>query len=228
MLLDPDNCTIDKIDKLATQFSSAAPDLLLVGGSLVSSDVDVFIKKLKSVTTIPIVLFPGSATQFSPSADGLLLLSLISGRNPDFLIGQHVISAPAIAKSNVEVIPTGYMLIDGGAVTSVQYISGTMPIPSSKDDIAMATAQAGQLLGLKVIYLEAGSGATRSVPTEMISAVRNVINIPLIVGGGIRSASEAKAACKAGADIIVIGNALEKDASLLPELCEAVHSCDNL
>lgn len=103
-----------------------------------------------------------------------------------------------------------------------------MPIPSSKDDIAMATAQAGQLLGLKVIYLEAGSGATRSVPTEMISAVRNVINIPLIVGGGIRSASEAKAACKAGADIIVIGNALEKDASLLPELCEAVHSCDNL
>ena len=229
MLIDPDSFSLDSMERLGRLLAAAPPDILLVGGSLVSTSVDDFVLLLKTITTLPIVLFPGNAVQFAPSADGLLLLSLISGRNPEFLIGQQVVAAPAIAASSVEVIPTGYMLIDGGAVTSVQYMSCTQPIPASGEtedttisDIAVATAQAGQLLGLGAIYLEAGSGARHHVPFEMISAVAGAIDIPLIVGGGIRDAETAARICQAGADMIVVGSALEKDPSMLVELREAV------
>ena len=222
MLIDPDSFSLDSMERLGRLLAAAPPDILLVGGSLVSTSVDDFVLLLKTITTLPIVLFPGNAVQFAPSADGLLLLSLISGRNPEFLIGQQVVAAPAIAASSVEVIPTGYMLIDGGAVTSVQYMSCTQPIPAVKSDIAVATAQAGQLLGLGAIYLEAGSGARHHVPFEMISAVSGAIDIPLIVGGGIRDAETAARICQAGADMIVVGSALEKDPSMLVELREAV------
>lgn len=222
MLIDPDSFSLDSMERLGRLLAVAPPDILLVGGSLVSTSVEDFVLSLKTITQLPIVLFPGNAVQFAPSADGLLLLSLISGRNPEFLIGQQVVAAPAIAASSVEVIPTGYMLIDGGAVTSVQYMSCTQPIPATKSDIAVATAQAGQLLGLGAIYLEAGSGARHHVPFEMISAVAGAIDIPLIVGGGIRDAETAARICQAGADMIVVGSALEKDPSMLVELREAV------
>ena len=222
MLIDPDSFSLDSMERLGRLLAVAPPDILLVGGSLVSTSVEDFVLSLKTITQLPIVLFPGNAVQFAPSADGLLLLSLISGRNPEFLIGQQVVAAPAIAVSSVEVIPTGYMLIDGGAVTSVQYMSCTQPIPAAKSDIAVATAQAGQLLGLGAIYLEAGSGARHHVPFEMISAVAGAIDIPLIVGGGIRAAETAARICQAGADMIVVGRALEKDPSMLVELREAV------
>jgi len=169
---------------------------------------------LKSKTSLPVVLFPGSAMQFAPNADGILFLSLISGRNPDFLIGQHVAVAPTVKQSGVEVIPTGYILIDGGSPTSVQYMSQTMPIPNTKPEIAVATAIAGELLGLKAIYLEAGSGAMVPVPAVLIQAVRKAITIPIIVGGGIRTREQYQSALDAGANLVVVGNGLEANPQL--------------
>jgi len=209
ILLDPDKESQVDFDAIVANGQRAGASMFLVGGSLVSKPLDSFVSNLKGKTSLPVVLFPGSAMQFTPVADCILFLSLISGRNPDFLIGHHVTVAPMVKQSGVEVIPTGYILIDGGAATSVQYMSQTMPIPASKPDIAVATAIAGELLGLKAIYLEAGSGAKNEVPAKVIEAVRKAISVPLIVGGGIRSKQQFTDALSAGANLVVVGNGLE-------------------
>jgi phosphoglycerol geranylgeranyltransferase len=221
-LLDPDNYQGNKLLKAIDLIGETNPDMVLVGGSIVHGNTSLLVDALKSSISQPVVLYPGSLLQLAPNADGILFISLISGRNPELLIGNHVVAAPIIKQTNMEVIPTGYMLIDGGNVTSVQYMSNTMPIPSDKTDIAVATALAGQYLGMKMIYLDGGSGALRPVPAQMIAHVKSQLTIPLMVGGGINTAEKAETACNAGADILVIGNAVEKDATLLAEMKMAV------
>jgi len=169
-------------------------------------------------------LFPGNASQFSVHADALLYLSLLSGRNAEFLVGQHLTSAIAIKNSNIEVVPTGYLLIDGGKPSSVEYISNTRPIPRDKNEIALSTAVAGELLGMRLIYLEAGSGAEIPVPVEMIECVSAGLSLPLIVGGGIKTTEQLSAAFDAGADIVVVGNVFEKDPSRIAEFVQCVQS----
>ncbi|HVG13050.1 MAG TPA: geranylgeranylglyceryl/heptaprenylglyceryl phosphate synthase [Flavisolibacter sp.] len=225
ILIDPDNVSQSSIAKVVERALAAKADYFFVGGSLVVSDnLDNCILQIKSLCNIPVLLFPGSPSQISRHADALLYLSLISGRNPELLIGQHVISAPFVKKSGLEIISTGYMVIDGGAPTTVSYISNATPIPADKADIAFCTAMAGEMLGSKLIYMDAGSGARVPITESMISAVSKNIEIPLIVGGGIRDAEKAYRNCKAGADLIVIGNAIEKDPSLIHEIAAAIHS----
>ncbi len=225
VLIDPDKVDNEKIDQLLTLAADAKVDYFFVGGSLViSSHLDECIQQIKAFSNIPVLLFPGSPSQVSKYADALLYLSLISGRNPELLIGQHVISAPFVKKSGLEILPTGYMVVDGGAPTTVSYISNATPIPADKNEIAMCTAMAGEMLGMKLIYMDAGSGAKRAVTETMIEKVSRHIEIPLIVGGGITEPEKAYRNCKAGADVIVVGNAIEKDVSLIKEISNAVHS----
>lgn len=225
VLIDPDKVDNEKIDQLLSLAVDAKVDYFLVGGSLViSSHLDECIRQIRSCANIPVLLFPGSPSQVSKYADALLYLSLISGRNPELLIGQHVISAPFVKNSGLEIIPTGYMVIDGGAPTTVSYISNATPIPADKNDIAMCTAMAGEMLGMKLIYMDAGSGAKRPITETMIEKVACNIGIPLIIGGGITEPEKAYRNCKVGADVIVVGNAIEKDASLIAEISHAVHS----
>jgi phosphoglycerol geranylgeranyltransferase len=225
VLIDPDKVNAPVIDELVERSLAAKVDYFLVGGSLVISDnLDACIQQIKTSCDIPVLLFPGSPSQVSKYADALLYLSLISGRNPELLIGQHVISAPFVRASGLEIIPTGYMVIDGGEPTTVSYISNASPIPSDKDDIALCTAMAGEMLGKRLIYMDAGSGAKRPITETMIERVAAHIEVPLIIGGGIISAEKAYRNCKAGADIIVVGNAIEKEPSLISEMAAAVHS----
>ncbi len=225
VLVDPDNVSDASLNNLVELAEQAGVDYFFIGGSLVVSDnMDNCILTIRRRSKIPILLFPGSPSQVTPHADALLYLSLISGRNPELLIGQHVVSAPFVKKSGLEIISTGYMVIDGGAPTTVSYISNATPIPSDKNDIAMCTAMAAEMLGMKTIYMDAGSGAKKPITEEMITAVSQNISIPLIVGGGIRDAEKAYRNCKAGADVIVIGNAIEKDTSLIKEMAAAIHS----
>lgn len=225
LLIDPDKVDDEKMESLLPLAMDAAVDFFLVGGSLVISDyLDGCIKSIKRNCDIPVLLFPGNSTQISPYADALLYLSLISGRNPDLLIGQHVVSAPAVKKSGLEIMSTGYMVIDGGAPTTVSYISNATPLPSDKPDIAMCTAMAGEMLGMKLIYMDSGSGARVPITEEMIESVSQHIEVPLIIGGGIREPEKAYLNCKAGADMIIIGNAIEKDPSLIKEMSAAIHS----
>lgn len=225
VLIDPDNVNTAKIEELAALAVNAEVDYLLVGGSLViSNHLDEVVQHIKRHCTIPIILFPGTPSQVSRYADGLLYLSLISGRNPELLIGQHVISAPAVRNSGLEIISTGYMVIDGGAPTTVSYISNATPIPADKNEIALCTAMAGEMLGMKLIYMDAGSGARHPIREEMIACVAGNIEVPLVIGGGIRDPEKAYRNCKAGADVIVVGNAIEKDPNLIKEMAAAVHS----
>ncbi|MBI1781832.1 MAG: geranylgeranylglyceryl/heptaprenylglyceryl phosphate synthase [Sphingobacteriales bacterium] len=225
VLIDPDKVNEQKINELVKLCINANVDYLLVGGSLViSSNLDEVVQQIKKTCNIPVILFPGSPSQISSYADALLYLSLISGRNPELLIGQHVISAPFVKQSGLEIISTGYMVVDGGAPTTVSYISNASPIPSDKNEIAMCTAMAGEMLGMKVVYMDSGSGAKKAVTESMIEAVAKNISVPLIVGGGITDPEKAYRNCKAGADVIVIGNAIEKDASLIREMALAIHS----
>ena len=225
VLIDPDKVDEAKIDQLTSLAVDARVDYLLVGGSLViSNHLDEVVQRIAKNCSIPTILFPGSPSQISTHADGLLYLSLISGRNPELLIGQHVISAAAVRQSGLEIISTGYMVIDGGAPTTVSYISNAAPIPADKNEIAMCTAMAGEMLGMKVIYMDAGSGAKRPISEGMIEKVARSIEAPLIVGGGITNPEKAYLNCKAGADVIVIGNAIEKDISLIKEMSAAIHS----
>lgn len=199
-------------------------DFFFVGGSLITtSNLSEVIQTIKEDVNIPVILFPGSSLQIDPSADAILFLSLISGRNPDLLIGQHVQAAPILKSNNMEVLPTGYVLINSGKTTSVAYISNTTPIPEDKYSLAACTALAGEMLGLKLIYLDAGSGAEREISSKMISTVRKTITVPLIVGGGINTPDKALTALEAGADMIVIGNALEKNPDLLTEISDKVY-----
>ena len=225
VLIDPDKVDEQKITELLDLTAEAKVDYLLVGGSLViSNHLDEVVKQIKKQCSIPVILFPGTPSQVTRFADALLYLSLISGRNPELLIGQHVISAPFVKQSGLEIISTGYMVIDGGAPTTVSYISNASPIPSNKNEIAMCTAMAGEMLGMKLIYMDAGSGAEWPITEAMIAGVANVIEVPLVVGGGITNPEKAYLNCKAGADVIVVGNAIEKDVSLIKEISAAVHS----
>jgi len=225
VLVDPDKiedpARLNTLIRLATE---NCIDFFFVGGSLVTTTnlADV-IKQIKETVSLPVILFPGSSLKIDPSADAILLLSLISGRNPDLLIGQHVVAAPILKNNPLEIMPTGYMLINSGKTTSVAYISNTTPIPEDKYSLAACTAMAGEMLGLKLIYLDAGSGAEREISAKMINAVRKSVNVPLIVGGGINTSQKAFNALEAGADLIVIGNALEKDPDLLTEISDRVY-----
>ncbi|MGQ0828614.1 MAG: geranylgeranylglyceryl/heptaprenylglyceryl phosphate synthase [Bacteroidota bacterium] len=220
LLIDPDKFDL-KIIKLA---EVAGIDFIMVGGSILTNgNFEQCVQMIKESTSIPVIIFPGNQLQISKNADAMLLLSLISGRNPELLIGKHVIAAPVIKSSNLEVLSTGYMLIESGKQTAALYMSNTHPIPYDKDDIAMCTAIAGELLGMKLIYLDAGSGAMNPVSESMIKKVSENIQIPLILGGGINSPGKAILACKAGADIIVIGNAIEKDPQLIQSISKAIH-----
>jgi geranylgeranylglyceryl phosphate synthase family protein len=224
VLVDPDKTSAIAAGRILALAERAGVDFFLVGGSLLMNDeVEACVEALKA-GTIPVIMFPGDPQQIMPNADAVLLLSLISGRNPDLLIGRHVAAAARLKASGLEIIPTGYILIDGGTATSVSYMSGTMPIPAQKNDIAVSTAIAGEMLGLKLLYLEAGSGAKEAVPAAMIEAVRKQVSIPLFVGGGIRTPEKARLACEAGADIIVIGTAIEENEQLIEDMAIAVHS----
>ena len=222
VLIDPDKGSNAHLTKLATMANESKVDLFFVGGSLMVGDaMKETIETLKGLTNIPIVLFPGSPSQVCPLADGILFLSLISGRNPELLIGQHVVAAPAIKLSKLEVLPTGYLLIDGGSPTTASYISGSMPIPYNKPEIAAVTAMAGEMLGLQLMYVDAGSGAQKPVSAATIQAIKKNVSAPLIVGGGMRTAQEVINAYKAGADVAVVGNAFEENPELLLEIAQA-------
>lgn len=220
VLIDPDKTDPENLIQLADFLKKFKADYLFVGGSLMMCNfLGESIRILKSSIDIPIIIFPGSSMQIDGQADGLLLLSLISGRNPELLIGNHVTAAPHLKESGLEIIPTGYMLIESGKTTSVVYMSNTNPIPADKNDIAICTAMAGEMLGLKAIYMDAGSGALNPVPASMIKNVKANIDIPLIVGGGIRSPEAALNAWNSGADMIVIGNALESEMNIIKDIC---------
>lgn len=220
VLLDPGKLSIHNLKKIIPFFDKNGTDFFLIGGSLLDDGLSDFLQELKNYTSKPAIIFPGSVMQISDKADALLFLTLLSGRNPDFLIGNHVIAAPTIKKNKIETISTGYILIDCGKTTSVEYISNTKPIPYDKTDIAVATALAGEMLGNEAIYLEGGSGADKKVSNEMIAAVKASISKTLIVGGGIRNKEHLYDVYSSGADIAVVGTALEHTPSLLSELEE--------
>ncbi len=209
LLIDPEKYDQKSLSHVTGLANEAEVDFILVGGSLLSDTLDPTIEMIRSSTDIPIILFPGNIMQVSNKADGILFLSLISGRNPELLIGNHVLAANMLRKSGIEVIPTGYILINGGNTSSVEYISNTKPIPCDKSDIIASTAMAGELLGHKIIYLESGSGADQSVYSEAINYVKKHINIPLVVGGGLKTPNDVKRVCQSGADMVVVGNAIE-------------------
>lgn len=219
VLVDPDKVSDRHLDTLCQNAESADVDYFFVGGSLITrGSISHTIRTLKNKSRIPVVIFPGGHQQVDAHADAILLLSLISGRNPEMLIGQHVLAAPRLKASELEIIPTGYILVDGGKMTTVQYVSDTTPIPTDKPEIAAYTALAGEQLGMKLIFAEAGSGALHHVPTDMIKAIRREIRIPMIVGGGIRTAEQASSIFHAGADLVVIGNHFEEHPELVAEL----------
>jgi len=223
VLVDPDKTNPPACLQLSRAALENRVDFFLVGGSLLTTTfLNSTVRTLKAHSDIPVILFPGSNLHIDSSADAILLLSLISGRNPDFLIGQHVIAAPVLKKSKLEILSTGYMLIESGKPTTVSYISNTTPIPYDKPEVAACTAMAGEMLGLQLIYLDAGSGAQRPVAPRTIAAVRKSVEVPIIVGGGITTAQAAEDALQAGADVIVIGNGIEKDPNLLVEVSERI------
>ncbi len=225
VLVDPDKHHEQQFESLAVLAGEAGVDYLFVGGSLLTHDrLDICLRTLAKHSAIPKIIFPGSTLQINPLADGILFLSLISGRNPEMLIGKHVVAAPYLKNSGLEILATGYMLIESGNSTTALYMSNTLPIPAAKSDIAACTAMAGEMLGLKLIYLDAGSGAQNPVPAEMIRRVKQNISVPLIVGGGLRTPELALKSLEAGADVIVVGNAIEKDKDLIFSIAEAVKS----
>jgi phosphoglycerol geranylgeranyltransferase len=225
LLIDPDKVKVSRLDSILEVAASNHVDYIFLGGSLILNDMmDYCISKIRATLQLPIILFPGDIGQVNPQADALLFLSLISGRNAEFLIGKQVVAAPMLKKTALEIISTGYMLIDGGSMTTAIYMSGSLPIPSNKTDIAICTAMAGEMLGLKAIYMDAGSGAKQPIPSALIRNVSESIDIPLIVGGGIRTAEKALENLKAGADVVVIGNAIEENPHLLSEISAAIRA----
>jgi phosphoglycerol geranylgeranyltransferase len=225
LLIDPDKTDDKDIREVVKIAVKSKVDFFFVGGSLLTNDnLDACIRMLKEESDIPVILFPGNVLQVNPRADAILFLSLISGRNAEMLIGRQVIAAPMIKATDMEVIPTGYMLIESGKPTAVSYMSNTTPIPHNKDDIALCTAMAGEMLGLKMIFMDAGSGGINPISFSMIAAVKKNISIPLIIGGGIHTPEKAMENCKAGADIIVVGNSIERDKNLIKIIADAIHS----
>ena len=215
LLIDPEKQDPSDLSKTIRAAEEARVDIILVGGSLTSSPIDDTLQVISKSSHIPVVLFPGNLLQISKHADGILLLSLISGRNPEYLIGNHVMASGFLKKSRLEIIPTGYILVGQNNHTSVAYMSNTIPIPAGKTDIILATALAGEQLGLKLIYLEAGSGASEMVQPETIKNLKQELSIPLWVGGGIKTADNIRQLYAAGADGVVVGNAVEENHRLL-------------
>jgi len=225
VLIDPDKYDENKLIDLVDTANRSEVHYFFVGGSLmISSRFGQTIKLLKSTSEIPVIIFPGSNVQISEEADAILLLSLISGRNSEYLIGQHVVAAPYLKVSGLEILPTGYMLIEGKNNTTANYMSNSLPIPFDKNDIASCTAMAGEMLGMKLIYMDGGSGAGQTISTDMIRSVKSQINVPLIIGGGITNPIEAGNVWTAGADLIVVGNAIEKDLSLVTSISDQLKS----
>ena len=225
VLIDPDKQSEDTLINILNKANKAKIDFFFVGGSLMTdNNLNECISLIRKNSSVPVILFPGNSMQVTNQAHGILLLSLISGRNSEMLIGRQVIAAPILKKSSLEILSTGYMLIDSGKQTTASYISNTTPIPHEKDDIALCTAIAGEMLGFKLIFMDGGSGAINPISNQMISKVSNEINTPLIIGGGINSAKIAVEKCKAGADIIVVGNAIEKSTKLIEEISIAIHN----
>jgi putative glycerol-1-phosphate prenyltransferase len=222
VLVDPDKISPSDVKYLAELCNDAGVDYLLMGGSLLlSHELDACIQRFKAESQIPVILFPGSPAQVTPYADALLYLSLISGRNPELLIGQHVVSAPVVKASGLEVISTGYMVVDGGAATTVSYMSNSAPLPANKPEIALCTAWAGEMQGKHILYMDSGSGAKNPISEEMIQKVASHTQIPLFVGGGIKTPDKVYANCQAGATIVVVGNAIERDPMLIRDLAQA-------
>ncbi|NEN23973.1 geranylgeranylglyceryl/heptaprenylglyceryl phosphate synthase [Cryomorpha ignava] len=221
-LIDPDYIRdFDHLSDIVNRAASAGVDLFFFGGSLITANPKFdIVKALKDISDIPVILFPSSPAHIDESADAILFLSLISGRNSEFLIGNHVAAAPILKKSSLEILPTGYILVGCGAATTAQYISNTSPVPYNKPEIAAATALAGEMLGLKLIYLDGGSGAEKPVSPEMVAKVKAWVSTPIIVGGGIKTTKDAAALRDAGADILVIGNGAEKRPEFISELSE--------
>lgn len=219
LLLDPDKSGGTSLQKIIKTAVRCKADYIMTGGSLTFNSVDNLIQSVRQLCSIPIVLFPGNLLQLSHNADHILLLSMISGRNPELLIGNHVIAAPYLRDSRHKIVSTGYILISCGTRTSVEYISQTEAIPSDKPEIAVATAMAGEMLGLSMIYLEAGSGASSHIPSGIIREVRKNISVPIAVGGGIRNKKEVEMIFNAGADLIILGNGCENNPELLAEAC---------
>jgi len=219
VLIDPDKTSVNKISVFIDKINRSIATHIFVGGSVVDDNkTDVLIEEIKKFTKLPIVLFPGDITQISNKADALLFLSLISGRNPEYLIGKHVDSVSKLKRTNLEVIPTGYILVENGKQTSVERVTHTKPISRDNIECIVNTAKAGELLGMKLIYLEAGSGALEPVTSDIISSVKSGLSIPLIVGGGIRTIGQLENAYSSGADLVVIGTALEEDDSFFEQL----------
>ena len=224
VLIDPDKHNLESVKTFSRYIDEQEVNYIFLGGSLVSSRVDDIIRTIKENTSVPVILFPGSLLQISAMADGILLLSLISGRNPDYLIGNQVIAAPLLKKTSLEIIPTGYILVQNGYMSSAEYMSNTKPIPKNKPELATATAIAGEMLGQKLIYLEGGSGASNPVSNEFVSDIKSNISIPLIVGGGIKKPEQALELYQSGADLLVIGNTLEANPGLLAEFINVRNS----
>lgn len=225
VLVDPDKTDPEQLARTAALAGQAQVDFFFVGGSLIVNDgLDQCLRTIGEQSDIPVILFPGSVYQINDRAAGILFLSLISGRNAELLIGRQVVAAPYLRHSNLEVLSTGYMLIDGSVPTTASYMSGTNPIPADKEDIARCTAMAGEMLGFRLLYLDAGSGARKPVSEAMIEAVSQATTVPLIVGGGIRTPEKVLTSLQAGADVIVVGNAIEKDPGLILEMADAAHS----
>lgn len=223
VLLDPDKLSMPAFQKIIRLGVECKVDFFFIGGSLLAGDsLHELVLEIKSTTSIPVVLFPGNNLQIDPNADAILFLSLISGRNPEYLIGQQVVAAPILRNTRLEILSTGYMLVDCGEQTTVSYISNTTPIPYEKSSVAACTAMAGEMLGLKLIFLDGGSGSQKPISRKMIATIRKVVDVPLIVGGGINSPGKAVDAWLSGADVVVVGNGIEKDPNLLIEIAEKV------
>ncbi|MBT7515217.1 MAG: geranylgeranylglyceryl/heptaprenylglyceryl phosphate synthase [Candidatus Marinimicrobia bacterium] len=224
VLIDPDRKNEDSLESCVDSANQSGVDALFVGGSLMmDGKCTERVKQIKQASDIPVIFFPGGVGQLNSYYDAMLFMSVISGRNPHYLIGEQVIAAPMVKDLGIETIPTGYMLMDGGAGSTVEFMSGTRPIPMNRPDIAVAHALAGQYLGMKLIYLEAGSGAKESVSESVIEAVTHNLDIPVIVGGGIRNGQIASEKVKAGASIIVTGTVIEENSNLMSEITDAVH-----
>ena len=219
VLIDPDKVVFEKLTSIANKINRSKANYIFVGGSKVmAGDCDNVVLELKRHSDLPVILFPGDVSQITPKADAILFLSLISGRNPEYLIGKHVESISKLKRTDLEVIPTGYVLIENGKETSVQKVTSTLPISRKNIEEIADTAKAGELLGMKLIYLEAGSGAVNPINSEIINRVKTQVNIPIIVGGGIRKKEQLENAYNSGADIVVIGTAFEEDESFFDKL----------
>ena len=225
VLIDPDKNSEDRLENKISLINESGADAIFVGGSLIlDNNCEDRVAKIKSISELPVIFFPGGISQLNKHYDAMLFMSILSGRNPHYLIGEQVIAAPIVKDLGIEVIPTGYLLVDGGNNSSVQFMSGSNPIPIEKPDILIAHALAAQYLGKKLVYLESGSGAKNSIPNNLLKAVTKYIDVPIIVGGGIKTPESANEKVLAGASFVVIGSILEgNNTNIINEFADAIH-----